>query len=67
MTKLIQVDDDLWVRPSLVAAVKRFDEGKCTVFIAGQSAVDGGFLIDRDADSVVEDVNAGPLAAEEEG
>lgn len=59
MIKLIQLDDDIWVQPRSVAAVKSFDDGKCTVFLKGQSAVDGGFVVERDAESVVDDVNSG--------
>jgi hypothetical protein len=34
------------------------DEGHCTVYLSGQSAVDGGFLVEREFDEVVDEVNS---------
>lgn len=57
--KLIQIDGDLFVQPRAIAAVRSsgLEDGKCVVFIKGQSAADGGFLVDRPLEEVVEEVN----------
>ncbi len=55
--RLIDIAPDLVVNPKHVAAVKDLGRGKCAVFLVGQSAVDGGFLVDRDWNDVVEEVN----------
>ncbi len=59
MTELIELGDGLFVLPHAVAAVKRsaLNEEHCTVFLKGQSSQDG-FLVERDADEVVEMLNA---------
>lgn len=56
--ELIEISDGLFIQPGKVIAVKAHGEDaeSCTVFMSGQSAVDGGFLIDRDFDEVVEDI-----------
>lgn len=59
MTKLIQISDDLWIQPRKVIAIKRsgVDDDQSTVFMSGQSAVDGGFVVDREMWELAEDVN----------
>ena len=55
--RLIDISPDLAVAAQHVAAVKQLDDGKCAVYLVGQSAVDGGFLVDRDWSEVIGDVN----------
>ena len=57
MKKLIEISPDLAIMPHRVSAVKRFDDEKCTVFMAADCAVDGGFLIEREFDAVLEEIN----------
>lgn len=45
---------DLRINPSLVTVIKPAGKDKCTVFFAGQSAVDGGFLVNQSADEVTD-------------
>jgi hypothetical protein len=54
MREFLQLDDDLFVIPHCVAAVKRsgLEDDACTVFIKGQSALDG-FLVKMKAEDVV--------------
>ena len=68
MTELIKIQDGHWVQPRKVASVKEsgLDDEKCVVTISGQSAVDGGFLIDRRAEDVVSDINEALREAVEE-
>lgn len=50
---LVQVLDSLSLNPELVGAIRSADGGKkCSVFLAGQSAVDGGFLVDKTKEEV---------------
>lgn len=53
---LIELDDDLWIESDNVTAVRRstLDEDQTIVFCVGQSATDGGFLIDQPLEEVVE-------------
>jgi hypothetical protein len=63
---LIEIDDGLFIQPWKVVAVKRSaldEEEACTVFLSGQSAQDG-FIVERDADEVVGEINDA-LGAEE--
>ena len=55
--EFLQLDDDLFVIPHCVAAVKRsgLEEDSCTIFIKGQSALDG-FLVKMSAEDVVKDL-----------
>jgi hypothetical protein len=53
---MIELAPGLHICPSHVVAVKSVDEGKCSVFTVGQRAEDGGFLVDRDADEVVKEI-----------
>lgn len=43
--------------PSCVIAIRQVDDDQRAVYMSGQSAVDGSFLVDRDFDSVVEEIN----------
>lgn len=51
---LIELDDDLSVETDNVTAVRRstLDDDQCVVFCVGQSAVDGGFLVNLPYDEV---------------
>ena len=55
--EFLQLDDDLFVIPHCVAAVKRsgLEDETCTVFIKGQSALDG-FLVKMKAEDVVKEL-----------
>jgi hypothetical protein len=55
--EFLQLDDDLFVIPHCVAAVKRsgLEDEACTVFIKGQSALDG-FLVKMKAEDVVKEL-----------
>ncbi len=57
MSNLVQITDNLWVRPEHVAAVKHVGDEKCAVFMVGQSAVDGNFLVERNAEELVEELD----------
>jgi hypothetical protein len=43
-----------WIESDHVIAVKSASKTKTNVWCTGQSAVDGGFLVDEDEDSVIE-------------
>lgn len=64
--KLLQLTADLAVQPRKVAAIKRssLDEDSCVVFMSGQSATDGGFVVERAFEDVVDEVDAA-LAGED--
>jgi hypothetical protein len=57
MREFLQLDDDLFVIPHCVAAVKRsgLEDDACTIFIKGQSALDG-FLVKMSAEDVVDEL-----------
>lgn len=54
---MIELTEGVFVQPSLVAIIKSAGDGKCSVFTAGQSATDGGFLIDEEAIDVAEKID----------
>lgn len=50
---LVQISDELSINPEVVGAVKASADGKkCSVFLSGQSAIDGGFLVDKSKEDV---------------
>jgi hypothetical protein len=53
---LIELTDDLWIESDNVTAVRRstLDEDQTILFCVGQSAIDGGFTVDRPLEEVVE-------------
>ena len=53
---MIEIVDGVFVNPRKVAVIKEVDKDKCALFTSGQSAVDGGFLIDRPAIEVAEEI-----------
>ncbi len=53
---MFEIEEGFFVDPWKVAAVRRVGEGQCAVFLDGQSALDGGFLIHDDALKVTTDV-----------
>jgi hypothetical protein len=57
MREFLQLDDNLFVLPSEVAAVKRsgINEDSCVVFLKGQSALEG-FVVNSSAEDVVSDL-----------
>lgn len=54
--RLIDISEDLAVLPRRISAVKRTGD-KCAVFMAADNAVTGGFLVDRDFDDLVKEIN----------
>lgn len=57
MKRIIDISEDLAVLARNVAAVKKIDDESCAVFLVGQSAVDGGFLVARPWEDVIEELN----------
>ena len=59
--RMLQLTADLAVQPRKVAAVKRssLNEEHCTVFLSGQSATDGGFVVERTFEDVLDEVDRG--------
>jgi hypothetical protein len=55
---MIEITDGLWVNPKLVAVIKDVGDERCAIFTPGQSATDGGFLVDRPIAEVVEEIEA---------
>lgn len=57
--ELIQISDGLWINPCKVIAVKSPSEDaeECTIFMSGQAAVDGGFLVKRPLSEIVNELN----------
>lgn len=53
---LIELDDDLWIESENVTAVRpsTLDDDQTVVFCIGQSSLDGGFVVDRPLEEVVE-------------
>lgn len=55
---LTQLVTGFWVDPEKVAVVRETDDdGKCVLFLEGQSAVDGGFTLNYPAEQVAQQVN----------
>ena len=57
LPRLIDISTDLALIPCPGMVVKRLDEDSCTLFMPGQAATDGGFLIDRPWDAVIDEIN----------
>lgn len=57
MREFLQLDEDLFVIPSEVAAVKRsgIKEDSCVVFLKGQSALEG-FVVNSSVEDIVADL-----------
>ena len=57
--RMLQLTADLAVQPRKVAAVKRssLNEEHCTVFLSGQSATDGGFVVERAFEDVLDEID----------
>jgi hypothetical protein len=53
---MFELVDGFFVDPWCVMAIKSAGKGKCSVFLKGQSAMDGGFLIEKDALEAATDV-----------
>lgn len=53
---MFEIDDGLFLDPWAVVAVKSVGEGKCAVYLKGQSAVDGSFLVNKPALEAATDV-----------
>jgi hypothetical protein len=54
---LIELVEDFYVNPEMVAVVKVTDKNQCALFTNGQSAMDGGFTLPYSAEEVVESLN----------
>jgi hypothetical protein len=54
---VIELGDGFYVQPSKVAAVKDVGDGKCAVFTEGQSAIDGGFLVEGEAVDIADKID----------
>lgn len=55
---MIEIADGVFVDPELIAVVKAVGKDKCAIFTPGQSAIDGGFLLDRPAVEVAEGIDS---------
>lgn len=55
--KFLELTPDLAVIPCPGMVLKRVDEEKCSLFLPGSSPVDGGFLIERDYEEVLNEIN----------
>lgn len=53
---MIEIEKGTFINPNLIAVIKSVGDGKCALFTAGQSAADGGFLVDYDADELAEEI-----------
>ena len=50
---MIELIEGFWVDVWEVRAVKKIDEGKCSIFLSGMGAMDG-FVVDYSAEEVVQ-------------
>lgn len=62
---MIEIADGFAVRPKSVAVLKRGDAGQCVLFTEGQSALEG-FVVDREFEDVLEEINAEESDGDEE-
>lgn len=53
---MIEIQDGLYVAAEHVTFIKEVDEKSCSVWVVGQSATDGGFLIPKSALEMATDV-----------
>ena len=53
---MLEVDDGIYLSPEHVTMIKSAGEGKCALWVTGQSALDG-FVLDRDAKELAEDIS----------
>ena len=53
---MIEIDDGLFLEPRCGIVIKAIEEGKCALFLPGQSAIDGGFLLNRVAAELAEEI-----------
>lgn len=53
---MIEIEGGTYIASEHVAVIKEVDKDRCVVFIVGQSATDGGFLVDRPALELATDV-----------
>ena len=53
---MFEIDDGLFLDPWAVVAIKSVGVGQCAVFLKGQSAIDGGFLVNKPALEAATDV-----------
>lgn len=54
---LIQIVEGFWCDPEKVSAVKATGEDACALFLDGQSAMDGGFHLEHDAEKIADALN----------
>jgi hypothetical protein len=57
MKKLIHLTLDLAILPHHISAIKYIDEEHCAIFMVGQYAIDGSFLVDIPMKEAMEMVN----------
>jgi hypothetical protein len=50
---MIELVDGFWINPAKVTVIKANGKDSCTLWVRGQSAMDG-FVLDYSADEVVE-------------
>ena len=53
---MIELVEGLWLDPWAVTMIKKIEDGKCSLWVTGQSALEG-FVLDYDAAEVAEAVN----------
>lgn len=49
----VELVEGFWVAPESVTVVKKIDDDRCSLWVRGQSAMDG-FVLDYPAEEVVE-------------
>ncbi|HEX5426651.1 MAG TPA: hypothetical protein VFW94_24275 [Candidatus Acidoferrales bacterium] len=52
---MLEIDEGVYITPEHVTLIKEAGDGKCVLFVSGQSPLDG-FVIDRPADEVAQDI-----------
>ena len=63
--KLVDVSPDLAIQPDLIVAIRRAGPEKSVIYTTGQSA-EQGFLVEREFDELVDEINQEMEDAEEE-
>jgi hypothetical protein len=53
---MIEIQPDFFVQPCHIVAVKKIDNDKCTVYLTGQSALEG-FTVERSAVELADEVD----------
>lgn len=53
---MVEIEEGLFIAAEHVIAVKKTSDTQCSVFFVGQSAVDGGFLVNKPALEAATDI-----------